>query len=46
MFVSRHNNFDWKFTHDYAEIFQVISEQVHSQYFSGCESIYMEGVAL
>ena len=46
IFVSSHNKFDWKFTRDYAKICQLLSEQVHSQYFSGCKSISMEGVAL
>ena len=35
-----------KCTCDYADICQVLSEQVHSQYFTGCKYISMEGVAL
>ena len=31
VFVSQHNKFDWKYTSGYAEIFQVLSEQVCSQ---------------
>ena len=46
MFVSRHNKFDWKFARDYAEICQVLSEQVHSRYLSGCRSISILVVAL
>ena len=46
MLMSRHNNYNWKCTHNYAEICQFISEQVYYQYFCGCKSIYMEGVAL
>ena len=46
IFVSQHNNFDCKRSRDYAEICQVLSEQVHSQYFYGCKYIYIEGVAL
>ena len=41
MFVGRHNKFDLKCTCDYAEICQVLSEQVHDKYFSGCNSISM-----
>ena len=33
-------------TRDYALRYQVLSEKVQSQYFSGCDSISMEGVAL
>ena len=46
MFVIRHNNSDCKCTRDYSERCQVLSEQVHSQYFSGCRYISMEGVAI
>ena len=46
MFVSWPNNHAYKCTHDYSEICQVLSEQVHSQYFSGCKSISMEVFAL
>ena len=46
MFVSWQNKFDWKCIHNYAEKYQVLSEQVHSQYFSGFKSIYMEGSEL
>ena len=46
MFVSWHNNHDYKCTHDYSEICQVLSEQVHSQYFSGCKSISMERISI
>ena len=46
MFVSQNNKFDQKYTRDYAEICQVISKQVNSQYFSGCKSIYKEGFVL
>ena len=46
MLVSWHNKFDCKCTPDYAEICQVLSEKIHSQYFSGCKSIAMQGVAL
>ena len=43
MLVSWHNKFDFKFSHDYEERFQVLSEQVHSQYLSGCKSISIKG---
>ena len=46
MFVIRNNKFDWKFTHDYAEIYKFLSEQVHLKYFSGCKSISMAGILL
>ena len=46
MFVSLHNKFEFKCTRDYVEKWQVLSEQVHSQYFSGCESLSMEVVPL
>ena len=46
MFVSLHNKFEFKCTRDYVEKWQVLSEQVHSQYLFGCRSIFMEGVAL
>ena len=46
MFVSQHNKLDCKYTRYFEESFQVISENVHSQYFSGCESIYMEVIVL
>ena len=41
MFVSRHNKYDFKFTCNYLEMCQYILEQVHSQYFYGCNSISM-----
>ena len=44
--MSRYNNSDWKCTCDYAEICQLLSEKVHSQYVSGYKSISMEGVEL
>ena len=37
MFVSQQNKFDCKCTCDYTKICQVLSEQIHSQYSSGCE---------
>ena len=46
MFVLQHNDIGWKCTRDYAEILQVLNEQVHSQYFSSCESISIEVVTL
>ena len=46
MFVSQNNKFDQKYTRDYAEICQVISKQVNSQYFSGCKSISTEEVSI
>ena len=46
MFVSWHNKYDWKCTRNYAEIYQVLSEQVYSQYWSGCEYNSMGGVVL
>ena len=46
IFVNRHNKFYCKCTCAYAERCQVLSEQVHSQYFSGCESLSMEVVPL
>ena len=46
IFVSWHNKSDQNFTRDYSEIYQVLSEQVPSQYLYGCESIYMEGFVL
>ena len=45
MFVSWHNKFDCKFTRDYAERCQILSKQVHSQYFSIYKFISMEVVA-
>ena len=42
-FVSWQNKSNWKWTHKYAYIFQVIREQVHSQYFSVCKSISVKG---
>ena len=44
MFVSWHNNYDCKFPCYYAEICHVLSEKIHSQYFSVFKSIYIEGV--
>ena len=46
MFVSWHNQYDCKCARNHVEIFQVLSEQVHSQYLSICNSISMVGVAL
>ena len=46
MFVSWLNKFDWRSTRDYAEICQVLSEQFHSQYLSGCKSIFVMVVVL
>ena len=46
MFVILHNKFYCKFTLDYVERWQVLSEQVHSQKLFGCRSIFIEGVAL
>ena len=46
MFLSRHHKFDWKFIHDYEEICQILNEQFHLQWFSGCKSISGEGFAL
>ena len=46
MFVSQHNMFDCKLTRDYSKICKVLSEKVHSQYFSSCKFFSMEGVAL
>ena len=46
MFLILHNKFDCKFTRDYVERWQVLSEQVHSQYLFGCRSIFIGGVAL
>ena len=43
MFVSEHNKYYCKCTCDSEEICLAISEKVQSQYFSGCESISMEG---
>ena len=45
-FVSLKNKFDCKCTHDYAEIFQVLSEQFHSKKFFGCKYIFVKGVEL
>ena len=45
MFVSQYNNYDFKFTREYAEIFYVLIEEVQSQNFLGCESISIEVVA-
>ena len=42
MFVIQQNSFDCKLTRDYAERCQVLSEQVHQQYFYVCKSISME----
>ena len=44
--LSQHNEFDYKCTRDYLERCHVLSEQVHSQHFSVCESISMEVVPL
>ena len=46
MFMSLHNTFYCKCTRFFAERWQVLSEQVPSQYLSGCKSISMEVVAL
>ena len=46
MFVSLQNKFECKFTRDHVERCQVLSEQVQSQYFSGCKSIYLDVVEL
>ena len=46
VFVSRQNKLDWKSTCDDEERCQILSEQVHLQYFSGCKSIYMEVVVI
>ena len=46
MFVNKKNKYNCKQTLDYAEISQVLSEQVHSQYFSSWKSMSIEGIAL
>ena len=46
MFVSQRNKFYCKCTRDCEATFRVLSEQVHSQYLSGCKSISNEGVVL
>ena len=46
MFMTQQNKYDHEFTCDYAERFQILSEEVHSKYFSGYKSISMKGIAL
>ena len=46
MFLSQNYKYDCKYKYYYAEIFQVISKQVHAQYISGCKSISMYGVSI
>ena len=46
LFVIPYNKIYCKCTHDYAERYRVISEQVQSQFFSVCKSIFMEVVAI
>ena len=46
MFVSRHKKLYQKCARDYTEICQLLSEQVHAQYFYGCKYISMEGISL
>ena len=46
MFVSQHNNYYCKCTRDFEEIFKILSENIYSQYFSGCKSISIEVFAL
>ena len=46
MFLIKKSNSKCKCKHNYAEIFQVISEKLHLKYFSRWKVIYMEAFSL
>ena len=46
MFVIQHYKYNHKRTRYYAERYQVLSEQVYSQYFYRCKSISVKGFSL
>ena len=46
MFESQNEKCDYKCTHEFVEICQLLSEEIHSEWLSWCKSISMEVVAL